>query len=59
MVSNGNDTLQSETTNECAVCGAEIETDTWHIVTAETSTDSLITIRTFCSEGCRDRWEEI
>ncbi|WP_435333611.1 DUF7576 family protein [Haloarchaeobius sp. TZWWS8] len=42
----------------CEVCGDPVETTEWHPAATQTGEEGSIEILSFCSEDCRDEWED-
>lgn len=58
MISNGSGTAADEQGKQCALCGAEINVHSWHVATTSTTADGELLILPFCSETCRNNWED-
>ena len=42
----------------CAICGTRIDPTAWHPVATRVDGDDEFHLVTFCSDGCRDVWED-
>lgn len=48
---------RADESRECEVCGAQIDIDQWHPVVADTDDDGAFQLYAFCTQDCRDVWE--
>lgn len=47
-----------DTADTCDVCGTPIESEEWHPIASEWDMDGEFCLYLFCSEECRDAWDD-